>query len=270
MEARGRPLDERARPARKYREAAAARTLGVGACLRRGMGAGLLAGVAAGLFQLATGERSVEQAIRLEHLASLASGGHPTEMFSRGVQRFGMVLATGLYGVALGGALAIAFLVMSRRMRGSAWERSLKIALAGFGAFWLVPFLKYPANPPGIGDPSTIGIRTAAYLTIAAVSVTACLIGVAAARQLAARGVEPHRRQLIVGAAYVFVLAAAFILLPPALDPAGFPAGLLWDFRLASVGGQAILWMLAGAGLGLLMLRAERRAAGQESPPVTE
>jgi hypothetical protein len=234
------------------------------------MGAGLLAGAAAGLFLLVVGEPAVEQAIRLEH-ASVASG-HQAEVFGRELQRAGMVAAMGLYGVAVGGVLAILALVPGRRMQGSAWERCLRIALAGFGAFWLVPFLKYPPSPPGVGDTSTMGLRTASYVSMAAVSVAACLVAVAAARRLAARGVEAHRRHLVAGAGYLLVVATAFALLPPAPDGVGVPADLLWQFRLASVGGQAILWTFAGAGLGLLTLRAERRAAGAgaaETAPAT-
>ena len=128
MDAEGRPL-----PA----GAAAARVAGAGACLGRGMLAGLGAGLVTGLLQLVVGEPSVERAIALEHAAS---GGHSQELFTRGLQHAGMVMATSLYGVALGGVLAVIFFVMSRRMQGSAWDRGLKIALAGFASFWLPQF----------------------------------------------------------------------------------------------------------------------------------
>ena len=37
------------------------------------------------------------------------------------------------------------------------------IALSGFIAIYAVPILRYPANPPSIGNPDTIGMRTAIY-----------------------------------------------------------------------------------------------------------
>ena len=37
------------------------------------------------------------------------------------------------------------------------------LALSGFLAVYAVPILKYPANPPSIGNPDTIGLRTAIY-----------------------------------------------------------------------------------------------------------
>jgi len=255
MAVRGRSLPRS--PAR----GAAAPATGFGAVLRRGMGAGLVAGVVAGLFQLVAGEPTVERAIQIEHLRAAASGagGHAALVFSRSVQRTGMVAAVGLYGIALGGVLATVGFVAARRMRGSAWERSLRVALGGFVVFWLVPFLKYPANPPAVGDPATIGLRTASYLAMAVVSLAAFLVAVAASRRFAAQGMQPHHRQILAVAGYLAVVATAFVVLPANPDPIAVPAGLLWSFRLAAAGGQLLLWTVAGAGLGLLTLRAERR-----------
>lgn len=259
MSVQGKP----AGPAPSVRSAAAPAT-GFGAVLWRGMGAGLAAGVGAGLFQLAVGERWVEQAIQLEHLRAAASagsgGGHIVEVFTRGVQRTGMVLATGLYGIALGGILATILFVASRRMHGTVWERSMRIALGGFAVFWLVPFLKYPANPPAVGDPATIGLRTAAYLAMAVASLAACLVAVVLSRRLAAQGVPAHRRQILAIGGYLLVIAVAFVVLPGNPDAIEVPADLLWSFRLASAGGQAFLWTLTGVGIGLLAIRSERRA----------
>jgi predicted cobalt transporter CbtA len=235
-----------------------ARPLGAGAFLRRGMGAGLLAGLVAGAFQLVVGEPWVDEAIRLEHAA--AGGGPSHELFSRAVQQRGMVLATGIYGIVLGGVVALVVYAAARRMRGTAWERSLKVAAAGFTAFWLVPFVKYPANPPAVGDPATIGVRTGSFLAMAAVSMGAWWLAVVFARRLSAQGVGTARRQLTVAGCYLLVVLAAFGALPSP-EPVGVPADLLWNFRVASVGGQAVLWATTGALLGLLTERAERRAA---------
>lgn len=268
MQSEGPPLGDAVRPARRSRASASSGATGAGASLRRGLAAGLLGGITSGLFLLVVGEPSIDRAIQLEQMA--ASGEHAAdEVFTRGEQHLGTVLASGLYGLALGGALGIVLFGMSRRMHGTAWERSMRIALAGFAAFFLVPFLKYPANPPGVGDPDTIGIRTAAYLFLVAVSVAACFVGLAMSRRLAGRGVEAHHRHLIVGACYLLVLGIAFAALPPGAVPEGIPAGLIWEFRMASLGGQAVLWTYTGVILGLLTLRAERRA-DRESLPVIE
>jgi predicted cobalt transporter CbtA len=146
-------------------------------------------------------------------------------------------------------------------MNGTAWERAMRIALAGFGAYFFVPFLKYPANPPGVGDPETVGIRTAGYLVLVLVSVAGCFLGMAVARRLKARGTPAHHRHLVVAATYLLLVGTAFLALPPAVKPDGIPSGLLWDFRVASIGGQAVLWTCTGVVLGLLSMRGQRRTA---------
>lgn len=269
MRSHGPSLGKAVGPARKSRETTPARSSSAGASLGRGLGAGLLGGLASGLFLLVAGEPSIDRAIRLEQAAS---AGHASEeVFSRGEQHLGMVLASGLFGLAVGGVLGIILYVLGRHIAGTPWERSMKIAIAGFGAFFLVPFLKYPANPPGVGDPETVGIRTAGYLFLVLVSVAGCFLGLAVARRLKARGTPAHHRQLTVAATYLLLLGAAFFALPPAVEPDGIPSGLLWDFRMASIGGQAVLWACTGVILGLLSMRAQRMtAAAGDSLPITE
>src|SRR6266487_1782738 len=130
----------------------------VASFLRRGLLAGLVAGLAAGVFYLIVGEPVVQQAIGLE---SAAPGPHAAEVFSRGTQRIGLLVGVGLYGVALGGVFGFLYAVLEPRLKASsAWQRSLGLAGVAFASAWLVPFLKYPSNPPGVGEESTIGQRT--------------------------------------------------------------------------------------------------------------
>ncbi len=262
-------MENAVRPAPSSRAASSARTSTAGAGLRRGLAAGLVGGVASGLFLLVVGEPSIDEAIRLEHAA--AAGHAAEELFTREQQHLGMILAAGLFGMALGGVLGVVFYAMSRRMQAGPWERAMKIALAGFATYFLVPFLKYPASPPGVGDPDTFGLRTGAYLFLVAVSVGSCFLGMAVSKKLTGRGVQRHNRHLLVAGCFMLLMGTAFVALPEAADPEGIPAGLLWEFRMASLGGQAVLWIVTGAVLGLLTLRAEGRlpAAG-ESLPVTE
>ncbi|HEX2052189.1 MAG TPA: CbtA family protein [Actinomycetota bacterium] len=268
MGSHGPSLGRAVRPARNSRTAASERRLSAGGYLARGLVSGLAAGLLSGLFLLLVGEPSIDEAIRLEHAAS--SGQHAAEVFTRGEQRIGMVLAAGLYGLAIGGVLGIVLLAASRRMAGTAWDRSMKVALAGFASSFLIPFLKYPANPPGVGDPETVGLRTAGFLFLVLVSVAAWVGAAAGARRLAAQGVERHRRHVIVGACYLLVMGTAYLALPPAVSPGDVPAGLLWDFRMASVGGQAVLWTAAGAILGYLTLKVEKRASTTGAPQAAE
>ncbi|GHH71112.1 membrane protein [Streptosporangium violaceochromogenes] len=225
---------------------------------------GLLAGLLAAVFAYTAGEPPIDRAIALEEAASAASspheaaepahshgedgeGGEEGAPVSRNGQRFGLFLALGLYGVAVGGLFALTY----SAVRGRVGPRSepvlaVTLAAAAFVAVVLVPFMKYPANPPAVGDPATINQRTVLYLTAVTIGILAVAAGVAAHR-LASRG-EPWLRWPAGGVALLVPVAAAWIFLPGIGEvPAGFPADLLWEFRVASLGTQAVFWLGVGA-----------------------
>jgi len=233
----------------------------VASLLRRGLVAGLLAGLVAGVFYLIAGEPVIQQALRYE---SAAPAGHAVEVFSRGTQRLGLVAAVMLYGTAMGGVFGFLYALLEPRLAaGSSWDRSLRLATAAFASAWLVPFLKYPSNPPGVGDPATGPERTRLYLAMVAISLAAWVGAWLLSRRLADRGVPRAARQLVVGAAYLVVILGAYALLPDVRLETNVPAAVLWDARKASAAGQALLWLSLGVSFGWLSLWAEssRRAA---------
>lgn len=79
-----------------------------------------------------------------------------------------------------------------------------------------------------------------------------------AARTLRARGVDAPVRQLAVGLGVVVVVGVLFLILPASPSPGDFPAGILWEFRLASLGTQLVLWAGLGVVFGPLCERANR------------
>ena len=126
------------------------------------------------------------------------------------------------------------------------------LALAGYTIVSAVPFLKYPANPPGVGDPDTIGRRTALYLAAIAVSVLSAVVALRVGRALARRW-EPWYAGVAGLAVYVALVTAAALALPAVrVVPEGFPADILWRFRLASIGTEACVWTVVGLGFGAL------------------
>src|SRR5690606_16859101 len=96
---------------------------------------------------------------------------------SRGLQKSaGLLTAALVYGVALGGIFALVFAVCYGRVaRAGPRATAYGLAAAAFVVVYLVPFLKYPAGPPGATDPATIGRRTLLYVTMVAVSVLAAI-----------------------------------------------------------------------------------------------
>jgi predicted cobalt transporter CbtA len=61
----------------------------------------------------------------------------------------------------------------------------------------------------------------------------------------------------IVAAAVFLVAVVIFALVMPPLDevPEGFPAVALWQFRMASLGAQAMIWTVLGLGFGAWVQR---------------
>ncbi|PRX48243.1 putative cobalt transporter subunit CbtA [Prauserella shujinwangii] len=248
--------------------------------LVRGMLAGLLAGVLATVFAYFFGEPSVNVAIGLEESAPAAHEGHEGHaghaeghahghgeeaVVSRDLQStVGLFTGVAAYGLAVGGLFAIAFALVQGRV-GTLRPR-LTSALLAAGAFVvvvLVPFLKYPANPPAVGSSGTIGDRTALYFAFLALSVLCAIVAVIAGRMLADRlGAWPGG--LLACGGYLVAVAVSAALLPVVDEVGDFPATTLWTFRTASLGTQVVLWATLGLAFGTLAERVLR-----ERPPAT-
>ena len=211
--------------------------------LVRGMLAGLIAGVLAFGFAYAFGEPSVNAAIGIEeagtahvHDAGQAAEAPEEELVPRDIQStIGLLTGVLAYGVAIGGLFALAFAFVYGRL-GTLRPRVTAILLTGgaFAVVFLVPFLKYPANPPAVGRPGTIGTRTELYFGFVAISLLAGILAAAFGRRLADR-FGAWGGFLLAAAGYVVVVAVAAWLMP-AIDevPATFPASTLWSFRTAT------------------------------------
>ena len=232
--------------------------------LRDGALAGLAGGAALALVLLAVGERAIIRAIELEQRAHGHAAGEET--FSRGVQQAGGVAAALIWGVALGAIFAVAYVALRRRMETkSDWRAALTLAGLGFATLILVPFLKYPANPPGVGASDTVGRRTALFLVMLAWSLLSTGAAWRAGRVLGRRGLPEHLRLPAVGLLYVALVTLGLAALPGSPDPVTVPATLIWRFRLASLAGTAAFWAVCGAVFGWLRVAAatagDRRAA---------
>ncbi|MER7283854.1 CbtA family protein [Dactylosporangium sp. NPDC000244] len=236
--------------------------------LIRGMLVGVIAAALAFAFASVFGEPQIDGAIAFENAQAHSHGdAAEPELVTRAVQStIGLGVALLLYGTALGGIFAVAFACCHGRL-GALEPRAMALLVGalGFIAMFLVPFVKYPANPPAVGDHDTIGRRTALYFLMLAVSVLATIGAVLVARSLAPR-VGSWNAVLVAAGVYIALAAAAGLLLPAVNEvPADFPATLLWRFRLASVGVQLVLWSTLGLLFGALTDRAERHHAARQA-----
>lgn len=248
--------------------------------LRRGLAAGGLAGLVSGLFSLLLAEPLMDRAIRLEEERSAHEhAGHggadhahaAEELFSRGTQHAGLVVTAVIVGLALGVFFALVYALAHRQdpLRHRPWERALTLAGAGFLALSLLPGLRYPANPPGVGDAGTVTDRQFMWLGALAVGVLGLLLAWQLHRRLARAGRSSAVCQLAAAAAVVATLGLMF-LLPGNPDPVPVPAPLLWDFRVLSLASHVLLWAALGVTFGALGLRAARAAGRTDGTDGTD
>ncbi|MEV7439598.1 CbtA family protein [Streptomyces sp. NPDC091204] len=233
--------------------------------LVRGMLAGLLAGAAAFLVAYLLGESKVDAAIAIEEAASAGHDHGEEAPVSRALQATaGLGTGVLLYAVALGGIAALVYCyALGRIGRFGPRATAALVTAALFVTVTLVPFLKYPANPPAVGDPETAGRRTALYLLMIALSALLAAGALILGRRLAPR-LGNWNASIAAGAAFVVAIGVSYALLPGINEiPAGFPAALIWDFRVTSLAIQTTLWTTFGLAFGYL---AERALAPASAP----
>ncbi|WP_235558694.1 CbtA family protein [Nocardioides sp. Leaf285] len=237
------------------------------AFLVSGLLVGLLAGCAAFLVATWAGEPAVEAAIAREgghdHAAGTPEHTHDPaeeEVVSRSTQRtWGLLTGSVAVGVALGGLLALgAAAAVGRLGPLRPGPTAALVAGVGFVSVALVPFLKYPALPPGVGSAETIGSRTALYFTFVAVSVAAAVVAVLVARRLLAT--QGGYAAVLVGTAlYLLVVVGVAVLLPGPASAGDVPADLLWSFRRGSLLTLLALWGVLVLGLAAAVDRLGRQ-----------
>lgn len=231
-----------------------------GAVLRPCLTAGVLAGLVAAVVSWLVVQPPIRAALVIEKARSTETGAAPTELVSRPVQVIGGMVAVLLVTLVMAAVFAVVYARLRDRLPGRTdFARSVTLAVAGFVVVSLLPAMKYPANPPAVGAPETVGERTWYYLSFLAAAV------LAAAALWALRTRLPRPWPASWRASTVTVLAVGVFGLLVALWPASpdplppdVPAALIWQFRLSSLAELASLWATLGITAGLLL---ERRGA---------
>lgn len=234
----------------------------------RAVVAGALGGLLAAVFILVVGEDSIDAAIAIEEATAEGSAvdGGDDALISRDLQVVGGFVGGLLYGLFSGLAFGTVFAAIRHRIPAADdFRRSVLLAAGAFLATALAPAVKYPANPPAVGDPATVGQRTVYYLTFVAASIV-LLVAIAMLHHSARRRFEPATSVVVAAIGGTAGFALLLLLWPDSPDrvPAGFPADLLWRFRLQSLATLALSWATLGLGLGWMLSRLD---AGVTSGP---
>ncbi|MDP9430630.1 MAG: CbtA family protein [Actinomycetota bacterium] len=223
--------------------------------------AGVIAGTLAGVFSLLVTERAIAPALELEEARAAAESGgheHAEELFSRGEQLLGGFLGTLVAGVVLAVVFAAVYALVRHHLPGrSDLARVALLAGIGFGIFALLPAVKMPANPPAVGDPATVGTRTAIYGAVLLCGIVSAMLVSALVSFLRSRNVGTAATATAAVATTAVLLALVLVLVPdnPDTIAADVPATVVWNFRLASLGQLAVLWITLGLGGGWLLDR---------------
>jgi predicted cobalt transporter CbtA len=212
--------------------------------------AGAIAGTILGVMNQVAVEPYIERAIELEMQNTVQSGQViDSDEFTayRFWQKGGEIVAGTILGLSIGSLFGIVFAYTHSSIPGS---NNKKKALIVAGIMWfvlfLMPALKYPANPPAVGDPETIYYRQTLYVAFLAISGFSAL-GLAF---LYRRMGSLNTKKTIIPAAYAAIIAGAYLAMPSSPDPINAPMDLVIGFRAASAITLSIFWGLLGVIFG--------------------
>jgi predicted cobalt transporter CbtA len=215
---------------------------------------GAIAGTILGVLNQALVEPYIDRAISIETQNAIKEGEvvYPVELQNyRLWQKAGEIAAGAILGTSLGALFGIVFVYSRSLLLHS--DSNVKKALILAGIMWfvlfLIPALKYPANPPAVGDPDTIYYRESLYIGLLAISGFSAL-GLALLYRMLGNRTNNKNRIIIVPVIYAAIMGGAFLVLPPNPDKITVPVDLVQGFRIASAFTMTIFWGLLGITLG--------------------
>ena len=215
---------------------------------------GAIAGTILGVLNQALVEPYIDRAISIETQNDIKEGEvvYPVELQNyRLWQKAGEIAAGAILGTSLGALFGIVFVYSRSLLLHS--DSNVKKALILAGIMWfvlfLIPALKYPANPPAVGDPDTIYYRESLYIGLLAISGFSAL-GLALLYRMLGNRTNNKNRIIIVPVIYAAIMVGAFLVLPPNPDKITVPVDLVQGFRIASAFTMTIFWGLLGITLG--------------------
>lgn len=219
--------------------------------------AGAIAGALLAIINQGLVEPYIDQAINIENQNAMAQGEviNPQEFNAYRIwQKSGEITAGTILGISLGALFGIVFAYARDSIPGSNnKKKALILAAVMLMVIYIVPSLKYPANPPGVGDSGTIFYRETLYIAILTISGISALGLAFLHRKLGSNKVV----KIVVPVIYVGVIATAFVILPPNPDQITASMDLVTGFRIVTGFTMSVFWGLLGLMLGALWDRTK-------------
>jgi predicted cobalt transporter CbtA len=218
---------------------------------------GAFAGLVHGSANLVLVEPYLDEAIGIENQNLFASGEEDDTLEFwieyegyREWQKGGQLLAGVILGTSIGSLFGIVFALSRNSLPG---DNNVKKALILAGIMWFtiyfIPFLKYPANPPTVGEAETVVLRSILYLSFIAIS------GFAAVGFYKLSKMFKGNKKLFALVGYSVFVSLVFIAMPENPDEITAPIDLVNGFRIMSVLAVSTYWIAVGIILGILWNR---------------
>ena len=220
---------------------------------------GAFAGLIHGTVNFAIVEPYLDEAIGIENQNLFVSGEEEdTPQFwieydaYRDWQKGGQIFAGVILGVSIGSLFGIVYALSRDSLPGNHDVKKTMI-LAGLMWFsiYLIPFLKYPANPPTVGDGETVVLRSILYLVFIAISGLSVVGFYKLSQKL-----EKNKKLLAVMGYGIFI-SVVFVIMPENPDEITAPEDLVNEFRIMSALGVTSFWVSIGIILGIFWNRLE-------------
>ena len=215
------------------------------------LSSGVIAGIILALLNLGIVEPTIDKAIALEVQKQVSSGENVnmSELIDyRYWQKAGAFAGGAIYGAGLASLFGVIFVYARNKLPGKN-NKQKAIFLAGI--MWFVLFLmvalKYPANPPAVGDPETIYYREILYVAYIMISGFAALgMAVFWIRT------NMNTKRIIIPLIYAAIMVTAFVVMPSNPDKIEISMDLIQTFRILSAITIGVFWGILGITFGSL------------------
>ncbi|MGB8190004.1 MAG: CbtA family protein [Nitrososphaeraceae archaeon] len=212
---------------------------------------GAIAGTILAIINLGLVEPYIDSAIALETQRKISSGENVDMaelVHYRFWQKGGAIAAGAVYGISLGALFGIVFAYGRKALPG---DNNKKKALFLAGVLWFVLYLmvaiKYPANPPAVGDPETIYYRQSLYVGYLAISGFTAL-----ALAITWKRVQFGSKKILFPLIYAAVMIVAYVVLPPNPDKINISMDLIHTFRVVTALTIGLFWGILAIVFGSL------------------
>ena len=215
------------------------------------LSSGVIAGIILAFLNLGIVEPYIDRAIGLE-VAKQVSSGEKVNMAElidyRYWQKAGAFAGGAIYGAGLASLFGVIFVFARNKLPGKNNKRkALFLAAVMWFVLYFMVALKYPANPPAVGDPETIYYREVLYVVYIMISGLSAL-GLA----VSWNRIPINSKKITIPLIYAAIMVTTYLVMPPNPDKIEISIDLIQTFRILSAITIGIFWAILGIVFGSL------------------